>query len=53
MEEKMYLVHKVKQSTYNVNNHRWYYRWVYTYSVYEYKTIKLLKGLVTYSDWFL
>ena len=51
-KKKRYLFHKVKQSTYNVNNHRWYYRWVYTYSVYEYKTIKLLKGLVTYRNWF-
>ena len=50
-KKKRYLFRKVKDATYNVNKHRWYYRWVYTYTVYEYKTIKLFKGLIAYRDW--
>ena len=50
-KKKRYFLYKVKDATYNVNKHRWYYRWVYTYSVYEYKTIRMFRGHITYSFW--
>ena len=50
-KKKRYFLYKVKDAKYNVNKHRWYYRWVYTYSVYEYKTIRMFRGYMTYSFW--
>ena len=50
-KKKRYFLYKVKDATYNVNKHRWYYRWVYTFSVYEYKTIRMFRGHITYSFW--